>query len=56
MSNKMAIIHSKERIKAKQTNDTDEDSVIIVDQYLLYLVRNNPLLTHGVALIYYRSF
>ena len=56
MFNKMAIIHSKKRIMAKQSNGTDEDSVIIADQYLLYLFRNNPLLTHGVALIYYRSF
>ena len=47
----MAIIHSKKRIMAKQSNGTDEDSVIIADQYLLYLFRNNPLLTHGVALI-----
>ena len=38
---------------AKETNNTDEDSVVIVDQYLL---RNSPLLTHGVALIYYRYF
>ena len=56
MFNKMAIIHSRKRIMAKQTNDTDEDSVILVDLYLLYLLRNNPLVTHGVALIYYRSF
>ena len=33
---------------AKRTNRTDEDSVIIVDQYLFYLLRNNPLLNHGV--------
>ena len=56
MFNKMAIIHSKKRIMAKQTNSTDEDSVITVDQYLLYFLRNNLLLTHDVALIYYRSF
>ena len=36
---------------AKQTNDTDEDSVIIVDQYFFYLLRNKLLLNHGVALI-----
>ena len=36
----------------KQTNGTDENSVIIVDQYLFYLLRNDPLLTYGVALIY----
>ena len=46
----------KENNNGKKTNGTDEDSVVIVDQYLLYLLRNNPLLTHGVALIYYRSF
>ena len=38
------------RIIAKQTNGTDEDSVIIVDQYLFYLHRNKPVLNHGVAL------
>ena len=30
--------------------------VIIADQYLFCLLRNNPLLTHEVAIMFYRSF
>ena len=49
--NKTAVRFKEKNNGKKQTNGTDEDSVINVDQYLFYLLRNNPLLNHGVALI-----
>ena len=47
----MTIIFKEKNNVKKETNGTNEDSVIIVDQYLFYLLRYNPLLNHGVALI-----
>ena len=35
---------------------TDEDSVIIVDFFCLYLLRDNSLTTCDVVLLYYESF